>query len=520
MQPGCHAQCLEGLQQRARTRRPAALQVSTLPVGLPACGASCPLRLNISNAQVGAVIVTKLDGHAKGGGALSAVAATRSPIIFIGTGEHMNEFERFEAKSFISRILNKGDWGSFVNTIQVRAQGAHGCACLSSRAQPCPPVTLCVPPLLLQGCWLHEDEIGSAAMHSGTCTWLGDCGHHGWAIVGAQRPADASGLLQDAVPEEARQEELMKDIAKGNFTLRILYDQLANIQKLGPMGQVMSMIPGLNNSGLFSGVWPPGRLPRWAPLAPAPGASLPSVCLARSRPAWPSGWWSGLCSMSGSADAPVRQPRDGPEQALPAQDNEKQSSQRVKMFQCIMDSMTDKELDSTNPKLMEAPSRIQRIARGSGRHPQEVVMLLGAPTVSRPLPAVCAHKAQGSQPGQACAAAAAAALVPVTSGRVSAGSSGFVLRLGRGAEEYKRVRTMLVGAGKGQKGMMQNMKGAKGGLGNMNPHNTQMNAAQMARMLPPQAGAQSYCCLGQCRRRRTDCAAAPGWRPPGMRLTA
>jgi hypothetical protein len=37
--------------------------------------------------QVGSVIVTKLDGHAKGGGALSAVAATKSPVIFIGTGK-------------------------------------------------------------------------------------------------------------------------------------------------------------------------------------------------------------------------------------------------------------------------------------------------------------------------------------------------------------------------------------------------------------------------------------------------
>lgn len=36
--------------------------------------------------QVGQVIMTKLDGHAKGGGALSAVSATRSPITFIGTG--------------------------------------------------------------------------------------------------------------------------------------------------------------------------------------------------------------------------------------------------------------------------------------------------------------------------------------------------------------------------------------------------------------------------------------------------
>ena len=63
-----------------------------------------------------------------------------------------------------------------------------------------------------------------------------------------------------------------------------------------------------------------------------------------------------------------------------------------------------------------------------------------------------------------------------------------------GAEEYKRVRTMIVGAGKGGKGgMMNNMpRNMKGGLGNMNPHNMQMNAAQMARMLPPQVCAPSF----------------------------
>lgn len=43
--------------------------------------------------KVGSVIVTKLDGHAKGGGALAAVAATQSPIIFIGQGEHFTDFE-------------------------------------------------------------------------------------------------------------------------------------------------------------------------------------------------------------------------------------------------------------------------------------------------------------------------------------------------------------------------------------------------------------------------------------------
>ncbi|CAH8384375.1 unnamed protein product [Eruca vesicaria subsp. sativa] len=45
---------------------------------------------------VGAVIITKMDGHAKGGGALSAVAATKSPVIFIGTGEHVDQFEVFD----------------------------------------------------------------------------------------------------------------------------------------------------------------------------------------------------------------------------------------------------------------------------------------------------------------------------------------------------------------------------------------------------------------------------------------
>ena len=59
--------------------------------------------------DVGAVIITKLDGHAKGGGALSAVAATKSPIIFIGTGEHIDDFEPFKVKPFVSKLLGMGD---------------------------------------------------------------------------------------------------------------------------------------------------------------------------------------------------------------------------------------------------------------------------------------------------------------------------------------------------------------------------------------------------------------------------
>ncbi len=55
------------------------------------------------------VIVTKLDGSAKAGGALSAVAASGAPIVFLGTGEHLDELERFEPTRFVSRLLGMGD---------------------------------------------------------------------------------------------------------------------------------------------------------------------------------------------------------------------------------------------------------------------------------------------------------------------------------------------------------------------------------------------------------------------------
>ena len=55
------------------------------------------------------VILTKLDGSAKGGGALSAVAVSGAPIVFIGTGEHLDELERFDPTRFVSRLLGMGD---------------------------------------------------------------------------------------------------------------------------------------------------------------------------------------------------------------------------------------------------------------------------------------------------------------------------------------------------------------------------------------------------------------------------
>ncbi|HKS59668.1 MAG TPA: signal recognition particle protein Srp54 [Thermoplasmata archaeon] len=55
------------------------------------------------------VILSKLDGSAKGGGALSAVGASGAPILFIGTGEHLEELEHFDPTRFVSRLLGMGD---------------------------------------------------------------------------------------------------------------------------------------------------------------------------------------------------------------------------------------------------------------------------------------------------------------------------------------------------------------------------------------------------------------------------
>ncbi|MEZ3115036.1 signal recognition particle protein Srp54 [Halobaculum sp. MBLA0147] len=55
------------------------------------------------------VVVTKLDGTAKGGGALTAVNETGSSIAFLGSGETVQDIERFEPNGFISRLLGMGD---------------------------------------------------------------------------------------------------------------------------------------------------------------------------------------------------------------------------------------------------------------------------------------------------------------------------------------------------------------------------------------------------------------------------
>ena len=59
--------------------------------------------------EINGVILTKLDGDARGGAALSVRAITGKPIKFIGSGEKLDDLEAFHPDRMASRILGMGD---------------------------------------------------------------------------------------------------------------------------------------------------------------------------------------------------------------------------------------------------------------------------------------------------------------------------------------------------------------------------------------------------------------------------
>ena len=69
-------------------------------------------------APVGGIIVTKLDGAAKGGGALAASAATGARIFFIGTGERIDDLEEFAPTRFVGRLLGMGDLKALMEMVR------------------------------------------------------------------------------------------------------------------------------------------------------------------------------------------------------------------------------------------------------------------------------------------------------------------------------------------------------------------------------------------------------------------
>lgn len=64
------------------------------------------------------VIVTKMDGSGKGGGALSAVAESKAKVAFIGTGEKMDALEPFNAQKFVGRLLGFPDLEALLEKVK------------------------------------------------------------------------------------------------------------------------------------------------------------------------------------------------------------------------------------------------------------------------------------------------------------------------------------------------------------------------------------------------------------------
>jgi len=117
------------------------------------------------------VIITKLDGTAKGGGSISAAAVTDAKVKFIGIGEKLDALEEFKPKNFVSRLLGMGD----LETLLERAK--------------------------------------------------------------------------DAIDSETA-EKTAKNIMKGDMSFNDLYQQMEALQKMGPLGQVANMIPGMGKMNI------------------------------------------------------------------------------------------------------------------------------------------------------------------------------------------------------------------------------------------------------------------------------
>jgi signal recognition particle subunit SRP54 len=69
------------------------------------------------SCNITGVIITKMDSTAKAGGALTACAEVKAPVVFIGTGEKPSDLETFDPEAFLSRLLGMGDLKSLMEKI-------------------------------------------------------------------------------------------------------------------------------------------------------------------------------------------------------------------------------------------------------------------------------------------------------------------------------------------------------------------------------------------------------------------
>lgn len=79
-----------------------------------------------SAVPVGGIVVTKLDSSAKGGAALAAATATGAQVMYIGTGERVDDIERFSSTRFVGRLLGMGDVQAVLDMAKRLGEEADG----------------------------------------------------------------------------------------------------------------------------------------------------------------------------------------------------------------------------------------------------------------------------------------------------------------------------------------------------------------------------------------------------------
>ena len=94
--------------------------------------------------DIDGVMLTKLDGDARGGAALSVKAVTGKPIKFIGTGEKLDMIEPFHPDRMASRILGMGDMLTFIEKAEQQYDEAQAKK-LEEKLRKKPPDALGLP---------------------------------------------------------------------------------------------------------------------------------------------------------------------------------------------------------------------------------------------------------------------------------------------------------------------------------------------------------------------------------------
>lgn len=107
---GRHKEEADLLEEMARIREAAEPDLALLVID-GTIGKQCSGQAEAFHraVPVGGVIITKLDSSAKGGGALAASAATGAQVMYIGTGERIDDLEKFSPTRFVGRMLGMGD---------------------------------------------------------------------------------------------------------------------------------------------------------------------------------------------------------------------------------------------------------------------------------------------------------------------------------------------------------------------------------------------------------------------------